>query len=63
MGGIGDAERFHTMRSTLGTVAALKTALEKSAAACKIVDDWLAANEYLAGKNFTIGDIPLGVWV
>ena len=42
--------------------AALKAALEKSSAAWKIVDDRLAKNEYLAGKNFTIGDIPLGVW-
>ena len=42
--------------------AILKTALEKSAAAWKIVNDRLAKNEYLAGKNFTIGDIPLGVW-
>jgi len=43
--------------------AALKAALEKSSAAWKIVDDRLAKNEYLAGKIFTIGDIPLGVWV
>ncbi|HKA34837.1 MAG TPA: glutathione S-transferase [Candidatus Binatia bacterium] len=43
--------------------AVLKSALEKSAAAWKILDDRLANNEYLAGKNFTIGDIPLGVWV
>jgi glutathione S-transferase len=42
--------------------AALKTALEKTAAAWKIVDDRLAQNAYLAGKDFTIGDIPLGVW-
>ncbi|HEX2385168.1 MAG TPA: glutathione S-transferase family protein [Candidatus Binatia bacterium] len=42
--------------------AALKAALEKSSAAWKIVDDRLAKNEYLAGENFTIGDIPLGVW-
>jgi glutathione S-transferase len=43
--------------------AALKAALEKSSAAWKIVDERLAHNEFLAGKNFTIGDIPLGVWV
>ena len=48
---------------TLGTAAALKTALEKTGAAWKIVDDRLAKNAYLAGKDFTIGDIPLGVWV
>jgi glutathione S-transferase len=40
----------------------LKTALEKTGAAWKIVDDRLAQNAYLAGKDFTIGDIPLGVW-
>ena len=44
-------------------VAVLKSALEKSSAAWKIVDDRLAKNSYLAGKDFTIGDIPLGVWV
>lgn len=43
-------------------IAALKNALEKSSAAWKIVDDRLAKNAYLAGKDFTIGDIPLGVW-
>ncbi|HEY1268639.1 MAG TPA: glutathione S-transferase N-terminal domain-containing protein, partial [Candidatus Binatia bacterium] len=42
--------------------AVLKTALEKTGAAWKIVDDRLARNPFLAGKDFTIGDIPLGVW-
>jgi len=40
----------------------LKTALEKTGAAWKIADDRLAQNAYLAGKDFTIGDIPRGVW-
>ncbi len=43
-------------------VTVLKTALDKTGAAWKIVDDRLAKNAYLAGKDFTIGDIPLGVW-
>ncbi len=42
--------------------AALKMALEKTGAAWKIVDERLAKNPFLAGKDFTIGDIPLGVW-
>jgi hypothetical protein len=59
------------MRSTFGTIAStsgplcgggIEAAPEKTAMAWKILDDRLATNEYLAGKNFTIGDIPLGVW-
>jgi glutathione S-transferase len=42
--------------------AAIQTAMQKSAASWKIVDEQLAKNNYLAGKDFTIGDIPLGVW-
>jgi hypothetical protein len=41
----------------------LKTALEKTGAAWKIVEERLAKNADSAGKDFTIGDIPLGVWV
>ncbi|HXG50262.1 MAG TPA: glutathione S-transferase family protein [candidate division Zixibacteria bacterium] len=40
----------------------ITTALERTAAAWKIVDDQLAASPYLAGDEFSIGDIPLGVW-
>lgn len=42
--------------------AAIQAAVGKSAALWKIVDDRLAKNKYLAGDEFTIGDIPLGVW-
>ena len=42
--------------------AAIKAAGEKTASLWKIVDDQLAKHDHLAGKNFTIGDIPLGVW-
>jgi glutathione S-transferase len=42
--------------------AAIETAAEKTSKAWKIVDDQLAKNTFLAGKAFTIGDIPLGVW-
>src|SRR5258706_16481275 len=42
--------------------AAIQAAVGKSAALWKIVDDRLAKNKYLAGDEFTIGDIPLCVW-
>jgi len=42
--------------------AAMEAALQKTINAWKIVDDQLAKNSYLAGDDFTIGDIPLGVW-
>ncbi len=42
--------------------AVIDAALEKTARAWKIVDDQLAKNKFLAGEDFTIGDIPLGVW-
>lgn len=42
--------------------AVIDAAAEKTAKAWKIVDDQLAGNNYLAGNDFTIGDIPLGVW-
>lgn len=42
--------------------AAIQANIAKSAASWKIVDDELAKHDYLAGKNFTIGDIPVGVW-
>jgi len=42
--------------------AVIDAAVEKTAKAWKIVDDQLASDKYLAGNDFTIGDIPLGVW-
>jgi glutathione S-transferase len=42
--------------------AAIESALDRTAKAWKIVDDQLAKTNYLAGNDFTIGDIPLGVW-
>lgn len=40
----------------------VNNALEKSSNAWGIIDNQLAKNPYVAGENFTIGDIPLGVW-
>jgi glutathione S-transferase len=40
----------------------VNAALEKSIAAWQIVDHQLAKNSCLAGKEFTLGDIPSGVW-
>ncbi|MGH7768195.1 MAG: glutathione S-transferase family protein [Candidatus Binatia bacterium] len=42
--------------------AAIAAALKRTTNAWKIVDDQLAKTRYLAGNDFTIGDIPLGVW-
>jgi glutathione S-transferase len=42
---------------------AIQNALDKTAKAWRILDERLAKNSYLAGDIFTIGDIPLGVWV
>jgi len=44
--------------------AAIKNATEKTTQAWRIVDGHLAKTKkrYLAGDEFTIGDIPLGVW-
>jgi glutathione S-transferase len=41
---------------------AVAGALEKSSHAWGIVDAQLAKNSYLGGDNFTLGDIPSGVW-
>ena len=41
---------------------AVAGALEKSSQAWGIVDAQLAKNSYLGGDNFTLGDIPSGVW-
>jgi glutathione S-transferase len=40
----------------------IENALQKTAHAWQILDNHLARNSYLAGDEFTIGDIPLGVW-
>jgi glutathione S-transferase len=42
--------------------AAIKNALEKATNAWRIVEAQLARNHYLAGADFTLGDIPSGVW-
>jgi glutathione S-transferase len=42
--------------------AAIQAAINKTGRAWKIVDDQLGRNNFLAGDDFTIGDIPLGVW-
>ena len=41
---------------------AIEAALAKSSQAWQIVDNYLEGNKYLAGDEFSIGDIPLGVW-
>lgn len=41
---------------------ALQSALEKSIRAWGMLDSQLAKSAYVAGADFTIGDIPLGVW-
>jgi glutathione S-transferase len=40
----------------------IQAALEKTARAWRIVEDALAKRPYLAGEEFSLGDIPLGVW-
>lgn len=42
--------------------AAIQNALQKATKTWQILDENLAKNRYLAGNDFTIGDIPLGVW-
>ena len=42
--------------------AVMDAALQKTINAWKIVDDQLARASYLAGNEFSLGDIPLGVW-
>jgi len=41
----------------------IKTARDKAAAAFAILDKHVAKNSYVAGANFTMGDIPLGIAV
>jgi glutathione S-transferase len=40
----------------------VKSALEKSSNAWGIVDRYLGKNSYITGNDFSLGDIPLGVW-
>jgi len=42
--------------------AVMDAALQKTINAWEIVDDQLARASYLAGNEFSLGDIPLGVW-
>lgn len=37
-------------------------ALEKTVRAWQTVEDQLAKSRYLGGEEFSLGDIPLGVW-
>ena len=41
--------------------AAIKASQEKTEAALKMFDDWLAKNAWAAGAAFSMGDIPLGI--
>ena len=41
---------------------ALEAALDKSSTVWQIVENHLDEKKYLAGDEFSIGDIPLGVW-
>ncbi|HEY3150662.1 MAG TPA: glutathione S-transferase [Candidatus Binatia bacterium] len=41
---------------------AVQGALEKTIKAWQMVEDHLAKNRYLGGEDFSLGDIPLGVW-
>lgn len=40
----------------------IKMATEKTSKGWRIVDSQLAPHRYLAGNDFSLGDIPLGVW-
>ena len=40
----------------------VKSALEKSSNAWGIVDRYLGRKSYITGNDFSLGDIPLGVW-
>jgi glutathione S-transferase len=40
----------------------IRSALEKTVAAWQTVEDYLASSRYLGGEEFSLGDIPLGVW-
>jgi glutathione S-transferase len=41
---------------------AVQTALEKTTKAWQTVENQLAKTRYLGGDEFSLGDIPLGVW-
>jgi glutathione S-transferase len=41
---------------------AIQTALEKTVKAWETVDEQLAKHRFLGGDEFSLGDIPLGVW-
>ena len=41
---------------------AIQTALEKTVKAWQTVDEQLAKHRFLGGDEFSLGDIPLGVW-
>jgi glutathione S-transferase len=43
--------------------AALENSRQKAARAWGILNDYLDGKPYVAGNEFTMGDIPLGVWV
>ena len=41
---------------------AIQAALDKTVRAWQMVEDHLAKNRFLGGEEFSLGDIPLGVW-
>ena len=41
---------------------AVQSAFEKTVKAWQMVEDHLANSRYLGGEEFSLGDIPLGVW-
>ena len=41
---------------------AIQTALDKTVTAWQIVEEHLAKNRFLGGEEFSLADIPLGVW-
>lgn len=43
-------------------IVSIQSAIGKTSNAWKILDDHLKENTYVAGRSFTIGDIPLGIW-
>jgi glutathione S-transferase len=40
----------------------VQTALDKTVKAWQTVEDQLSKSAYLGGEEFSLGDIPLGVW-
>jgi glutathione S-transferase len=40
----------------------IQTALERTSKAWQMVEDHLIKSRYLGGEEFSLGDIPLGVW-